>query len=222
MFYLRIKLFIKKFVDLPFCGFHSFGEIGARPNKPSHAVNQFSKMPSNMSNTEVENLEAAIEKIKGSEDFARSLYLDRQKRNILYVDDEETTLLGVMKAIKAMALNDSTFYAFNTLNIQVARTLREARDKLYSTVGGIDVLLIDHRLIGDEMDGINFVKQEVAPNHPFTVSVILSGQAREDDLKSAIGPSFGGYIQKPFDIENPTHWQILRNALYKTEEGIII
>ncbi|MEM4267653.1 MAG: FIST N-terminal domain-containing protein [Candidatus Woesearchaeota archaeon] len=30
----------KKFVDLPFCGFHSFGEIGARPNRPSQAVNQ--------------------------------------------------------------------------------------------------------------------------------------------------------------------------------------
>jgi len=179
------------------------------------------KMPFDMSKTENEHLEAAIAKIKGAESFAESLYVDKRIRNILYIDDQFDTLTPVAKVIKAMARHDPSFKRLNKAVVHTARTLKEANEILYSTMGGIDVLITDQRLIGDEKDGIRFVKEDVVPNHPFTVPVVLSGQANEDDLKSAIGPAFGGFIQKPLDIENPNHWHTIREALEGTDETIV-
>lgn len=180
-----------------------------------------SRMPENLSPIERENLEATIEKISKGDAFAQSLFVDKQVLNLLYIDDQFDTLQPVARAIKTMARKDREFSQHNKVEVHVARTTTEAKGLLYSTVGGIDVLVTDQRLIGDTMNGIDFVNEEVIPNHPFTVPVILSGQASEDDLKRAIGPSFGGYIQKPLDLDNPEHWVTLKKALQRNEEKVI-
>jgi CheY-like chemotaxis protein len=180
-----------------------------------------SHLPISLNRKEQDNLEAAIHKIKAGETFAAGLYVDKQIRNILYLDDIAHSLDAVAKGLKIMARQDREFSEFNEIKVHLAQNLSEARDILSKTIGGIDVLITDQRLVGQEMDGISFVKSEVVPNHPYTVPVILSGQANEDDLKSAIGPSFGGYLQKPLDIENPGQWKLLWEAFSRNEERII-
>lgn len=187
-----------------------------------HTNGQFvSRMPGDLSPLEEENLEAAIAKTTGGVQFASALYVDRQIRHVLYLDDERTTLGAVKGQLKAMARQDTEFCVNNMLMVHVAHTVREAKEALYKF--NMDVLVTDQVLRGDDTidSGLDFVVQEVLPNHPFTETIMLSGQATEDVLKKAIGPKFAGYVQKPLNVKDPEHWAVIRNALRRTEEAII-
>ncbi len=191
--------------------------------------NPVSCLPQNFGTQAMENLEQSMQKIRDGENFAGSLFVKQRKRNILYVDDDAETIKSISGLLRMRAFRDADFRAHNLLEFYGARTLHEAKKILYGTMSGIDVLLIDQRLTGEEMksiegremNGIEFVLTEVVPNHPATVPIILSGQAKEDDLKQAIGPSFGGYIQKPFDLNNEEHWKKIREAFNRNDEPII-
>jgi L-lactate dehydrogenase len=181
----------------------------------------YSCLPKNLSAYETEGLEGTIQKISSADDYANSMFVPKQTRRILYLDDASDVHITTRFQIKQMGMSDKGFSKFNNLEVETASTCREAKERLYAR--NYDIIITDQLLRGDPEfeSGLEFVIREVCPYHSFTVPVMLSGQATEQDLKGAIGANFGGYIQKPLDMNDEKAWEILRKALAKNEENII-
>lgn len=109
--------------------------------------------------------------------------MDKDKINVLYVDDEE----GNLTAFKA---------SFRRLfNIYLAKSAEEGK-KLLSE-NDIEVVLTDQRMPGTT--GVDFLKS-IIKSHPNPIRILVTGYSDMKAIKDAINEGqIYKYIEKPWD-----------------------
>jgi len=111
--------------------------------------------------------------------------LQKEKINILYVDDEPNNLIS-------FTANFREFY-----NVFTAASAIEGKNILNSQE--INVLITDQRM--PDITGVQFL-EEILNDHPFPVRIILTGYADIETVIEAINKGqVYRYIMKPFDPE---------------------
>jgi len=109
------------------------------------------------------------------------------KKHILFVDDEPNVLQGLQRMLRP--LRDEWEMAFVNSGAEALAYLAQAP---------VDVIVSDMRMPG--MDGAQLLT-EVMHRHPEVVRIVLSGQATQEVVMKAVGPTHQ-YLAKPCDPES--------------------
>ena len=107
-----------------------------------------------------------------------------ERKNILFVDDEEILLQGFRRMLRSM--RDKWNMAF----------LHSGREALgYLEENAVDVIVSDFRM--SEMTGAELLT-DLARLYPDTVRIMLSGYAEDSGIYKSVGPSHQ-FLAKPCD-----------------------
>jgi len=109
------------------------------------------------------------------------------KKRILFVDDEPNVLQGLQRMLRP--LRDEWEMTFVSSGAEALQRLAQAP---------FDVIVSDMRM--PNMDGAQLLT-EVMQRHPEVIRIVLSGQANQEVVMKAVGPTHQ-YLAKPCDPES--------------------
>lgn len=108
--------------------------------------------------------------------------------NILIVDDEEVTIMGIKKLVK--------WEQIGVANVMIALSGEEAW--VMSQTERIDIIITDIRMTG--MNGIELAKS-IRKEYPFCQIIFMSGYIENEYLKEAIDLGVVSFIEKPIHVK---------------------
>ena len=122
---------------------------------------------------------------------------DETKNKILYIDDEEASLIGFKSIFR------------DTYNVYTAKSAEEGYEIMKKT--DIDLVISDQRMPG--ITGVEFL-QKIRVEYPETVRMLITGYSDIDAvIKSINGSMITYYFTKPYE-ENDMRL-IMDNSLEK-------
>nr|HDM59028.1 hybrid sensor histidine kinase/response regulator [Bacillota bacterium] len=124
---------------------------------------------------------------------------------LLVVDDEPHVLETIIDVLEDRD-EDGEFQFFRATSGEEALSILDERD------GDIDLVLTDQRMPG--MSGAQLL-EKIHEKYPLIGSIVISGFAEFEDMRSAFKSGIFDYIKKPYDEDHLVG--VVRSSLEKTE-----